>query len=175
MFSNKLVCQPWMTRICSSKECLLLLVSNDRDKVLNQTRCQNWKTGTETGNRLNKHSASKSHIQVISMWVERQAREKSCSSVDLALSRDLVSRNRYYLSSRAVEPGRELKQFWMVGAGAKKIEWWSRSRSLNFEFLFNRHSFWNKPIVKIIQWFLFFNGPNRSSTGAKTFRGWSRC
>jgi len=28
------------------------------------------------------------------------------------------------------------------------------SRSLSFEFLFNRHSLWSKPIVQIIQWFL---------------------
>ena len=31
----------------------------------------------ETGKGLNKHSASKSHIQAISMWVERQARKKA--------------------------------------------------------------------------------------------------
>jgi len=110
-----------MTRIFTSKECLLLFASNDRDKVFTHTRCQNWKTGTETGKGLNKHSADKSHIQAISVWVERQAKEKSCSSADLALSRDVVSRNRYYLSARAVEPGPEPKQFWMVRAGAKNF------------------------------------------------------
>jgi len=94
---------------------LLLLASNDRDKVFTRTRCQNWKTGMETGKGLNKHSASKSHIQAVSVWVERQAREKSCYSADLVLSRDVVSRNRYcYLSARAVEPGPEPKRFWMV-------------------------------------------------------------
>jgi len=90
-----------MTRIFSSQECLLLLASKDRYKAFTHTRCQNWKTGTETGKRLNKHSASKSHIQAISLWVERQAREKSCCSADLALSRDVASLNRYYLSARA--------------------------------------------------------------------------
>jgi len=53
---------------------------------------------------LNKYPARKSHIQAISMCVERHARVKSCSSADLALSRDLVSRNSYYLLARAVEP-----------------------------------------------------------------------
>ena len=118
-----------MTRIFTSKECLLLFASNDRDKVFTHTRCQNWKTGTETGKGLNKHSADKSHIQAISVWVERQAKEKSCSSADLALSRDVVSSNRYYLSARAVEPGPEPgstalepgPQFWMVRAGAKNF------------------------------------------------------
>jgi len=103
-------------------ECLLLLAPNDREKVFTHTICQNWKTGMETGKGLNKHSTSKSHIQAVSVWVERQAREKSCSSADLVLSRDVVSRNKYYyLSARAVEPGPEPKRFWMVGAGAKKI------------------------------------------------------
>ena len=110
-----------MTRIFSSKECLLLLASHGRNKVFTHTRCQNWKTGKETGKGLNKHSADESHIQAISVSVERQAREKSCFSADLALSRGVVSRNRYYLSARAVEPGPEPKQFWMVGAGAKKF------------------------------------------------------
>jgi len=100
---------------------LLLLASNDIDKVFTHTRRQNLKTGVETVKRLNKHSASKSHNQAISVWVERQAREKSCSSVDLALSQDVVSRNKYYLSARAVEPGPEPKQFCMVGAGAKNF------------------------------------------------------
>jgi len=108
-----------MSRIFRSKECLLLLASNDRDKVFTHTRCQNWKTGTKTGKGLSKHSDSKSHIQVISVWVELQAREKSCSSTDIALSRDVVSRNRYYISARAVEPAPDPKHFWMVGAGAK--------------------------------------------------------
>jgi len=98
---------------------LLLLASNDRGKAFTHTICQNWKTGTETGKGLNKHSTSNSHIQAVSVWVERQSREKSCSSADAALSRDVVSRNRYYLSARAVEPGLEPKQLWMVGAGAK--------------------------------------------------------
>jgi len=98
---------------------LLLRASNDRDKVFTHTRCQNLKTGTKIGKGLSKHSASKSNIQVISAWVERQAREKSCSSAYLALSRDVVSRKRYYFSARAVEPGPEHKQFSMVGAGAK--------------------------------------------------------
>jgi len=56
---------------------LLPLACNGRDKVFTHTRCQNWKTGMETGKGLNKHSASKSHIQAISMWVERQARKKA--------------------------------------------------------------------------------------------------
>jgi len=98
---------------------LLLLASYGRDKLFTHTRCQKWNTGTETGKGLNKNSASKSHIQPMSAWVERQAREKSCSSVELALSRGVVSHNRYHLSARAVEPGPEPKQFWMVGAGAK--------------------------------------------------------
>jgi len=106
-----------MTRIFSLKECLLLLASNGRDEVFTHRRCQNRKTGAETGKGLNKHSAIKSHIQAIAMWVERQATEKSCSSADLALSRCVVSRNRYCLPARVVEPGAEPKQFWMVGAG----------------------------------------------------------
>jgi len=103
--SNKLACQPWVTTVeYSSKECLLLLASDDRDKVITRTRCLSWKAGTETGMGLNKYPARKSHIQAISMCVERHARVKSCSSADLALSRDLVSRNSYYLLARAVEP-----------------------------------------------------------------------
>jgi len=98
---------------------LLLLASNDRDKVFTHTRCQNWKTGTKTGKGLSKHSACKSLFQVISVWVERQTREKSFSSADLALSRDVVSRNRYCFYARALELGPERKQFWIVGAGAK--------------------------------------------------------
>jgi len=39
--------------------------SNGRDKVFTHTRCQNWKTAAETGKGLNKHSASKSHIQAV--------------------------------------------------------------------------------------------------------------
>ena len=35
----------------------------------------------------------------MSVWVERQAREKSSSLVELALSWDVVSRNRYNLSA----------------------------------------------------------------------------
>jgi len=58
----------------------------------------------------------------------------------------------------AVEPEWEPKNF----------EWWSRS--LKFEFPFNRHSLWNKPMVQIIQWFLVSNGPNRFGIGAKNFR-----
>ena len=127
----------------------------------------------ETGKGLNKHSASKSHIQAVSVWVERQAREKSCYSADLVLSRDVVSRNRYcYLSARAVKPGPEPKRFWMVGVGwlepePKKhlnggaaVGAWNLSSCLT-------HSFWSKPIVQIIQWFLIFDGPNRSWPGAK--------
>jgi len=34
-------------------------------------------------------------------------------------------------------------------------------------FSFNRHILWSKPIVQVIQWFLVFNGPNHSGTGAK--------
>jgi len=137
---------------------------NGRNKVFTHTRCQNCKTGTETGQGPNKHSASKSYIQAISMWVERQAREKSCSSADLALSTGVVSLNRYCtifhpgLWSR----GRSASNFGWLEQEPNNFEWWSRSRSLNFEFLFDRHSFWSKPIVQIIQWFLVFNGPNRS-------------
>jgi len=49
----------------------------------------------------------------MSVWLERQAREKSESSAGLALSLDVVSRNRYYLPA---------------GAGAQAIlDVWSRS------------------------------------------------
>jgi len=50
----------------------------------------------------------------------------------------------------------------------KNFEWWSRS--LKFGFPFNGHGLWSEPIVQIIQWFLVFNGPNRSGAGAKNFR-----
>jgi len=50
----------------------------------------------------------------------------------------------------------------------KFFEWCSRS--LKFEFPFNRHTLWSKPIVQIIQCFLVFNRPNHSGVGAKNFR-----
>jgi len=46
---------------------------------------------------------------------------------------------------------------------------WS-NQSLKFEFSFNRHSLWSKPIVQIIQWFLVFNGSNRSGAEPKTLK-----
>jgi len=54
------------------------------------------------------------------------------------------------------------------GLWTKNFEWWSRS--LKFEFPFNRHILCSKPVVQIMQWFLVFNfGPNRSGAGAKNF------
>jgi len=50
---------------------------------------------------------------------------------------------------------------------SQKIEWWSRS--LKYEFLFNRHSLWSKQLVQITQCLLVFIGPNRSGAGAKNF------
>jgi len=62
------------------------------------------------------------------------------------------------------------------GAGARrrsqKFEWWSRS--LKFEFPFNRHILYSKPVVKIMRRFLIFNGPKRSgAAGAKNFEVWA--
>ena len=83
-------------------------------------------------------------------------------------TRDCVSRNRYYLSG-LWSWGRSPSNFGWLEPGPKIFEWWSRSRNLKFEFLFNRHSLWSKPIVQIIQWFLVFNGPNRSWAGSNKF------
>jgi len=54
-----------------------------------------------------------------------------------------------------------------AGAEPKKFEWWSRS--LKFEFPFNRHILYSKPFVQIMQWFLAFNGPKPSEARAKNF------
>jgi len=43
---------------CYCFPCRKFLASNDRDKVFTHTGFQNWKTGTETGKGLNKHSSS---------------------------------------------------------------------------------------------------------------------
>jgi len=59
-----------------------------------------------------------------------------------------------YVNARAVEPE------------PKNSEW----RSLKFDFPFNRHSLWSKPIVQIIKWFLVFTGPNLSGPEPKTSR-----
>jgi len=52
------------------------------------------------------------------------------------------------------------------GAGAQAI---LDGRSLKFGFPFNRHSLLGKRVLRIIQWFLVFNGPNRPGAGAKNF------
>jgi len=67
---------------CYCFPCRKFLASNDRDKVFTYTGFQNWKTGKG----LNTHSSGISRIQAMSVWVERQAREKSSSLVELALS-----------------------------------------------------------------------------------------
>ena len=44
------------------------------------------------------------------------------------------------------------------------------SRNLQLVFLFHRQNLWGKRVVQIMQWFLFFNGPNSSGPGAKNFQ-----
>jgi len=68
---------------------------------------------------------------------------------------------------QSFEPELEPNRFWMSGAGSKKNLWWSRS--LKFGFRFHRHILWSKRVVPLLQWFLVFNGPNRSGAGAKKF------
>jgi len=52
-----------------------------------------------------------------------------------------------------------------VEPAPKNFEWWSRS--LKFEFPFNTHSLWSKPVVQTMQWVLVLNGANRSGAGAR--------
>ena len=58
------------------------------------------------------------------------------------------------MPTRAVEPE------------PKNFEW--LSRSLKFEFPFNRHILYSE-IVRMMQGFLVFNGPNGSGAGANNF------
>ena len=43
-------------------------------------------------------------------------------------------------------------------------------RSLELGFRFHRHSLWRYRVVRILTWFLIFNGPNRRGHGAKHFQ-----
>jgi len=72
---------------------------------------------------------------------------------------------QYYSFSKTVVPTRAVEL--EAGAEPKKSEWWSRS--LKFEFPFNKHILYSKPFVQIMQWFLAFNGPKRSAARAKKF------
>jgi len=68
-----------------------------------------------------------------------------------------------YLPSRDATP--HPKQFWMVGAGASDV--WMVRPELKFGFWFHRHDLLGKRVVRIIQWFLVFNEPNRPVAVAK--------
>jgi len=68
---------------------------------------------------------------------------------------NVIHFQKQLVPARAVEPE------------PKNFEWWSQS--LKFEFPFNRNILYSKPIVQIMQWFLVFNGPNRSGARRKNF------
>jgi len=55
----------------------------------------------------------------------------------------------------------------MAGVGAKICLMVEPSLKLGFQF--NRHSLCGKQVVPRLQWFLVFDGPNRSEAVAKIF------
>lgn len=83
--------------------------SGTKENAFITTGFRNWKQALTKDKGFQKHALSQSHIISMSMWTEKEEREKMNLSVSSLVYNDVLEKNRYYVQSIA-----EIVQFLVI-------------------------------------------------------------